>query len=178
MIAPIGLVPKSILGEFRFIFDLSYPTSKSVNAGIPSELCSVQYTSFDAAMDMVVKAGRGAYLIKVDINSAFRLLPIHPDDFCLLGMQHDGYFLVDKALPFGCSISCALFQKFSTFLECCVRFASQPEEVMHYLDDFCGCNSSATGAHMFVSTILTTFDELGAPVAHGKAKGPATCPDN
>lgn len=54
-VSPIGLVKKSTPGEHRLIFDLSYPESDSVNGGIPHELCSVQYTSFDAVTDMVKK---------------------------------------------------------------------------------------------------------------------------
>ena len=106
IISPLGLVPKSTPGEFRLIIDLSYPPNRSINAGIPSEVCSVQYTSFDAATRMVRDLGQGPAMIKVDIKSAFRLIPIHPSDLCLLGMQFQGRYLVDKALPFGCSFSC------------------------------------------------------------------------
>lgn len=174
IISPIGLVEKSTPGEFRLIFDLSHPDVDSINGGIPAELSSVQYTSFDAVTYMVRRIGQGAHLIKVDIRSAFRLLPIHPDDFCLLGMQVDGKFFVDKALPFGCSISCALFEKFSTFLEWCVRTASHSEDIIHYLDDFCGGGASGVEAQRILASILETFEELGVPVAPEKVEGPST----
>ena len=86
IISPIGLVPKSTPGEFRLIFDLSYRDGSSINEGIPHELASVTYTSFDAVTCMVKQEGRGAHLVKVDIKSAFRLLPIHAQVFSLLGM--------------------------------------------------------------------------------------------
>ena len=38
-------------------------------------------------------------MAKSDIKSAFRLLPVHPDDFELLSIQFDGQWFVDKALP-------------------------------------------------------------------------------
>lgn len=174
IISPIGLVEKSTPGEFRLIFDLSHPDSGSVNGGIPSELSSVQYTSFDAVTAMVRKIGQGAHLVKVDVRSAFRLLPIHPDDFCLMGMQVDDDFFVDKALPFGCSISCALFEKFSTFLEWCARKASDSEAIIHYLDDFCGGGGSEVEARRILASILDTFEELGVPVAPEKVEGPST----
>lgn len=175
IVSPIGLVEKSTPGEYRLIFDLSFPQAGSVNDGIPQEFSSVQYTSFDAVTDMVKTLGRGCHLIKVDIKSAFRLIPIHPQDFSLLGMHLDGQFFIDKALPFGCSFSCALFEKFSTFLEWCVREASHNDNIIHYLDDFCGGSQSQTGAQQLLSAVLSTFEEIGVPVATDKVEGPSTC---
>ncbi len=41
-------------GKFRLIVDLSFPEGHSVNDGIEPELCSMQYTSVDRAVDMVL----------------------------------------------------------------------------------------------------------------------------
>ena len=57
------------------IFNLSYPAGRSVNDSIAPEDASVSYTRFDKIVHMVGIAGRGSYLVKVDIKSAFRLLP-------------------------------------------------------------------------------------------------------
>lgn len=79
----------------------------------------------------------------MDIKSAFRLLPLHPLDFGLMGMLVEGMFFVDKALPFGCSSSCPpLFEKFSTFLEWCMKQANFSCDVIHYLDEFRGGGAS------------------------------------
>lgn len=56
-ISPLGVVPKKIMGEYRLIHHLSYPHGDSVNDGIPSELVSVHYTSFDSAVNMVAQVG-------------------------------------------------------------------------------------------------------------------------
>lgn len=61
---------------------------------------------------MVQSAGPGAELAKCDIKLAFRLLPVHPEDFELLSFCFDGEFYVDRTLPMGCSISCAAFAHF------------------------------------------------------------------
>ena len=58
----------------------------------------------DDAIRMIVLAGRGALIGKVDIKSAYRIVPMHPSDKPdkhLLGMQWRGKFYVDLALPFG-----------------------------------------------------------------------------
>lgn len=39
-------------------------------------------------------------MAKADIESAFRLLPVHPEDFCLLGFWFEGGYFVDWVLPF------------------------------------------------------------------------------
>lgn len=63
------------------------------------------------------KRGVGAEMVKCDIKSAFHLLPVHPYDFELLGFYFEGTFYMNRVLPLGCYISCAAFEKLSTFLE-------------------------------------------------------------
>ena len=85
VVSPLGIVPKKEPGCFRLIHHLSYPEGESVNDGIPPDCCSVQYASVDDAVELVRKAGPGAAMAKADIESAFKLLPVHPDSFHLLG---------------------------------------------------------------------------------------------
>ena len=133
---------KTTPGEYRLNFDLSYPRGASINAGILREDSSVSYTRFDEVIHMIRAEGNGSFPFKVNIKSAFRLLPIHTQDFALLGMEFQGKFFVDKCLPFGLSVSCALFEKFSCFLEWHIKKISNSESIIHYLDDFCGCKKS------------------------------------
>ena len=42
-----------------------------------------------------------ALLAKFDVESAYRIIPVHPDDLYLLGMQWQGNYFVDITLPFG-----------------------------------------------------------------------------
>lgn len=60
-------------------------------------------------------------MAKSDVEAAFRLLPVHPQSFHLLGCFWQGSYFVDRCLPMGCSISCALFETFSSFFEWAVR---------------------------------------------------------
>ncbi|XP_066430821.1 vomeronasal type-2 receptor 26-like [Eleutherodactylus coqui] len=50
VVSPLGVVPKREPNKFRLIHHLSYSKGASVNDGIDAELCSVVYTSFDAAI--------------------------------------------------------------------------------------------------------------------------------
>ena len=90
IISPIGLIPKSEPGKFRLIQHLSFPDGSSVNDGIDLEVCKVKYATFFYDAQMVVRVGKlSALMAKVDIESAFRLLPVHPEDFQLLGIKVD-----------------------------------------------------------------------------------------
>ena len=103
---------------------------------IDPSLTVVNYTSFDDAVELVSSLGTGALMAKADIKSAFRLLPVHPDDFNLLGFFFNGSYYYDKCVPMGCSISCVTFERFSTFLEYCARKVAATDNIIHCLDDF------------------------------------------
>ena len=108
-ISPQGVVPKKSPGEFRLIHHLSYPAGSSVNDGIPKELATVPYAIIDDAIRLVKSLGNGCFLAKTDIKSPFRIIPITPRDFPLLGIEWQGKFYFDKCLPMGCFSSCQIF---------------------------------------------------------------------
>ena len=86
-VSRFGVIPKNHQRDkWRLIVDLSYPSSHSVNDGIPSALCSLQYVTIDDAVQEIFKLGIGTLLAKIDIKSAFRLLPVQftklTDTFC------------------------------------------------------------------------------------------------
>ncbi|XP_061488169.1 uncharacterized protein LOC133387438 [Rhineura floridana] len=174
-VSPLGLVPKRAPGEFRLIHHLSFPQGGSINDFIPSDLCSVRYTSFDCAVRMVRDCGIGALMGKCDIKSAFRLLPVHPGDFELLGFAFMGKYYVDRALPMGCSISCSVFERFSSFLEWAVRRRGGRQSVVHYLDDFLFAGPADSGAcQAFMEQFAGMAGELGVPLVAEKTEGPST----
>ena len=83
-VSPLGIVPKKLPGEFWLIHHLSYPESLSVNDGIPKELATVKYATIDDAVRLIKAIGKGCFLAKTDIKSAFRIIPVAPRDFPLL----------------------------------------------------------------------------------------------
>lgn len=121
---------------------------------------------------MVKAYGSGALMAKCNIKSAFRLLPVPPDDFRLLGFQFDNMFFVYSALPMGCSISCAGFEH--SFLEWALERRAGLKQVVHYLDDFlfCGASYSERGVYL-VSCFQHLTAELGVSLAEEKTEGPS-----
>ena len=180
IVSPVGLVPKAQKGKFRMIHHLSHPDGDSINDGIDRDICQVKYANFDDAISIVVRAGKGALLAKADIESAFRLLPIHPSDFHLLGICANNMFYVDKALPMGASCSPAYFETFSTFLEWVIRQDSGSDLIVHYMDDFLFVagngeeRSQSLSCQMLVERFESICKKFGVPLAADKAAGPAT----
>ena len=91
-VSPLGVVPKKALGEYRLIHHLSFPRGDSVNDGIAQEHASVQYARVDDAVAMIKQLGSGCFLAKTDIKSAFRIIPIKPSDYDLLGFFWQGQY--------------------------------------------------------------------------------------
>ena len=160
-------------GKWRLITDLSSPKGASVNDGVSPSLCSVSYASVDDAVRCILALGQGALLAKFDIASAYRMVPVHPEDRPLLGMRWRGELLVDGALPFGLRSAPKLF----TAVADALLWIMGQHGVVHamlYLDDYLllGPPSSMTcGQALRVS--LDLCEALGVPIAEHKLEGPA-----
>lgn len=173
--SPIGLVPKSSPGEFRLIHHLSWPHGRSVNDCIHHSAASVKYSSFDQVVDKIVLYGKGALLAKADIKSAFRLLPVHPDDHHLLGFTFQGHYYYDMAMPFGCRSSCAHFERFAKFLNwCLLQECRNGAWADHYLDDYILVASNETQCKEALNKFVALCRSLGVPLASEKIEGPCT----
>jgi len=83
------------------VVDLSSPSGFSVNDGIDSKLATLSYIHIQDVVKQILLLGKGTLLAKIDIKSAYRLVPVHPDDRLLLGMKFQGEAYIDIALPFG-----------------------------------------------------------------------------
>ena len=118
-VSPIGLVPKKHSNKYRTIFHLSFPKSgtSSINHHIAKEDFSLQYITIDNAVEGILNFGQGCFLAKTDIESAFRLIPVAPKDYELLGMYWDQQYYYDKVLPFGLRSAPALFNQLSDAVE-------------------------------------------------------------
>ena len=65
-----GVIPKKD-GGWHLILDLSFPFGHSVNDGINKEDFTVTYSKVSDAIALIVKAGRGVLMGKVDIKRAW-----------------------------------------------------------------------------------------------------------
>ena len=103
------------------IVDMSSPEGGSVNDGIREAWCSLSYTTVDNAIQRIMSYGAGAQLVKVDIQSAYRVVPVHPDDRWLMGMLWEGSLFVDTALSFELQSAPKIFTALANAAEWIVR---------------------------------------------------------
>ncbi|XP_069133139.1 uncharacterized protein [Argopecten irradians] len=174
-ISPLGLVPKREPNEYRVIHHLSYPLGSSINDGIDPEDATVSYQSIDDAMSLIKRFGSGALMAKSDIESAFRLIPIHPNDYELLGFQIEGKFYFDRVLPMGCSISCRLFETFSSAIHWVMENKYHVAGMVHILDDFLFVGPPADNKCMDDLTNFLQFCHCTSiPIKQSKTVHPCT----
>ena len=173
-LSPLGLIPKKAPGEFHLIHHLSFPYGTSVNSHIPTEASSVRYASIDDAIRIIRCTGRGCALAKTDVKNAFRLIPVNPNDYDLLGIFWQDHFYYDKCLPMGCSSSCKIFEAFSSALEWIARYKLSTPGILHILDDFLIIEHDTVTCSTKLLSFLKTCDDLGVPMAPGKTVGPST----
>lgn len=173
MTSPIGVVPKKKPGEYRMIQHLSYPAGISINDGIPREFTSVHYATVDDAIRLIRKTGRGCAMAKTDIQSAFRIIPVHPSDYNLLGFKWRNEWYIDRCLPMGCASSCKIFELFSTSLEWVARNKLNISGIIHILDDFLIVAQSLSVCKSQLVSFLTLCGEIGVPMSPEKTEGPS-----
>lgn len=170
-----GVIPKPHQpGKWRLIVDLSHPKGASVNDGIEPELCTLTYASIDNATSVILQRGQGTLLAKLDLESAYRIMPVHPHDRHLLGMQFDGKLYVDAALPFGLRSAPKLFTALADGL-LWIMSRHGIKAVLHYLDDYIFFGSPETQECAEALKIaLQLCQRLGVPVSKLKVEGPTT----
>ena len=132
-ISPCKVIPKSQPGKWRLTVDLSAPEGASINDGIPKELCSPRYVSVDDIVGKVVQLGRGCLLAKMDLESAYRMVPVHPDDRLLLGMSYDDNIYINGALPFGLRHACKVVRPGKRFLRGIFQLLAACHRKHHYI---------------------------------------------
>ena len=131
-----GVIPKkSQPGKWHLIVDLSAPKGHSVNDGISEAVCSLRYPFFDLATRLLLDHGPGAAMSKLDIKEAYRMVPVHPADWVLLGMRWQGAYFVDTRLPFGLRSAPKIFTAIADALQW-ILLQRGIQNLIHYLDDF------------------------------------------
>lgn len=170
----VGVVPKKG-GKWRMIQHLSAPAGSSINDFISKEDFSLQYASVDDAIRMIIPLGRGVLLSKVDLKSAFRMIPVRAQDWELLGIHWRGQYFVDTCLPFGLRSAPYLFNKYAAALKWILNNNYHIPRLIHYLDDYLIIGPPdhiSCSAHL--RTFLDVCERLGIPVATDKVEGPTT----
>ncbi len=117
-----------------------------------------------------MQLGKGSLLAKLDIESAYRLIPVHPEDRLLLGK---GNLYADASLSFGLRSAPKIFNAVADALMWIM--GQQGTRAIHYLDDYLIFGAPNTPEYQLaLAQTLVTCARLGVPIAKHKTEGP-TC---
>lgn len=174
--SPIGIIPKRHQpNKWRLIVDMSSPDEYSINDGISTELSSLTYIKIQDIIKEILQLGPGTELAKIDIQSAYRIIPINPVDRHLLGMAWDGKINIDACLPFGLRSAPKIFSAVADALSWII-LQHGASILFHYLDDFATMGPAGQGTcEANLRILLALCELLGVPIASQKSRGPCTC---
>jgi len=111
---PLQTVPERVAR--RVVMDLSFPPHASVNSGIPdssylNEPYKLRLPGFDRLCEFILQLGKGCLLYKLDLQRAYRQIPIDPKDYHLLGFRFNNLLYFDTRCPFGLKTSAMICQR-------------------------------------------------------------------
>ena len=114
---------------------------------------------------------------KSDLKSAFHILRLSQESWKWLIMQAKDpksgiwYFFVDKCLPFGSSISCSHFQRFSNALHHLIENRTNSQgTITNYLDDFLFLALTVWRCNHLIHCFLEMCQDFGVPVSLEKTE--------
>ena len=121
------------------------------------------------------------YMGKTDVQSTFRVAPLFKASWAWLIMKAENpitgkiQYFVDKCLPFGASISCALFQEISDVLKFIIEFRTKSKKtVTNYLDDFLFLAYTLNRCNYLIAKFLKLCSEVGVPISEEKTEWATT----
>lgn len=169
-VSPLSLIPKPNSDKWRLIFNLSHPPGASVNDNILDEKKTVQYCSVhDVGQRLASKYGSSAWLAKIDLADAYRIVPIRREDWKFLGICVNGQYYIDRMLPMGASSSCQLFQRISDGLKSMALKILPPNvDIFNYLDDFLLIAGTQHICNQATSVFQDMCAQVGVPIANHK----------
>ena len=167
----VGMVNKWDLQEMRCITHLSHLRGKSINAFIDPKDAQMHYQSFEAAVELVARAGQGSYMAKEIFKSAFHNVSMCFADHHLLGIKVRGQIFIDNCLPFEASILCTIFEDIATLIHWIAERHAGHAMIL-YLDDFFMVHKLAYVYSSIMASFKEVCEEISMPVLPEKAVGP------
>lgn len=78
-------------------------------------------------------------------------------------------------MPFGASISCAIWETFATALHWIIQSQSRNPHILHYLDGFLFAGPpNSNGCQLTLDLFKQISSHIGIPIAHDKTTEPST----
>ncbi|QRV82385.1 polyprotein like [Ceratobasidium sp. AG-Ba] len=175
--APLGVVAKSTPGEFRIIQDFSFPCNggehPALNAEINPDDFQCEWGTFDEVVKIIISAPPGAQAATLDVESAYRQMPVSIVDQHNIVISWEDKLYVDHCVPFGARSSNGIFGRCGDGMSniCRVRGLGP---VIKWVDDylyFCFPSSSDPSTFTYsVDDVVALASLLGWPWKLSKTK--------
>ncbi|EUC61982.1 reverse transcriptase/ribonuclease H, putative [Rhizoctonia solani AG-3 Rhs1AP] len=161
--APLGVVEKaSAPGNFRIIQDFSYPHDDPLHHSLNSQIDGDEFTCtwgfFADVASFVSQAPPSAEGATFDVESAYRRIPVHPDDQPHIVVMWNNQFYVDHAVPFGAASSNGLFGRCGDAMEIILSKRTNCR-VFKWVDDYLVIRTPLLPPHPAAHR-LTTEDDI------------------
>lgn len=175
--SPLGSITKKNGAKRRRIHHLSWPEGTSVNSGIPDCEAYISYDFFEKAVRDLQKSGARSLMAKLDLQDAFKHIPVRFADWHYLGFTWLDQLWYDIVLAFGLRSAPYIFNLFAEALHWIID-RHIPGTIRHYLDDYLPIFPPTTTlqeAENALEWIQALGNQLGLSFQTSKTLGPATC---
>lgn len=172
IVSALGAIPKQDSTQIRLIHDCSQPVGSSVN-----DFATVEKFSFQTIDDAVKLISPNCFLGKIDLQSAYRSIAIHPDDYMATGIQwtFEGAshptFMYDTRLPFGARKAPGIFHRITQAVKRMMHSRGF-HGIVVYLDDFLIVEPTYQRCWEAMQTLLALLRRLGFSISWKKVEGP------
>ena len=172
IISPIAAIRKHDGGVIRLTHDGSHPVGEAMNDYL--SLHSVKCESISNAQEL---AKQNYYMAKVDLKSAYRSVPIHPDDYSATGLcwQFEGQpnftYLFDSRVPFGSRCGPSIFHRLSQVVKHMMARRGYKCLVV-YLDDLLIVCETKQQCNEALHVLIKLLCRRGFGISWAKVVGP------
>ena len=124
----------------------------------------------DNAVSIIQHLGQGTQLVKMDLKDAYHIIPVHPQDHHLLGIQWDNQVFVDHCLSFGLRSAPKVFTAFADLVAWAIH-CQGVRWLLHYLNDFLLLGTPGTLEVASAAAVaMEVLANAGIPVAAQRLK--------
>ena len=173
IISALGAIPKGRGKGIRLIHDCSRPVGNALNEYATHD--PFQYQTIQDAVDNIVP---NSYLAKIDLSQAYRVVKIHPSNYCATGLRYkfsdigEPVIMIDTRLPFGPSKSPSIFNELTQAVRhiMCENYGHSGITV--YLDDFLITQPTYSQCNEVMHSLMKVLRSLGFWINYSKVEGP------
>ena len=134
----------------------------------------MSFEMLDDCIRIMFEFGKGCLIAKAALKDAFRIIPISPLDYRLLGFKFKGQFYFDMCLPMGCSTSCQTFESLSRAVQWICVHKTNILHISHIIDHFIIFGKTISRCRLYLDRFFDICRRINLPVKHSKTVLPTT----